>query len=88
MLFLIEYDRRNRRLLTFETFENDARLLAQKKRLELELSLNRCKIDHEVVILEAPNEDALRTTHQRYFEGFDEIIKSASMLFQTNGHEQ
>ena len=87
MIFLIEYDRRKRERLTFETFDDADRSVAQKKRLDLELKLNRGKIDHEVVILEAPSEDALRQTHQRYFEDLDDILKSARAILQANGQK-
>ncbi len=34
----------------------------------MELDLNHRGIEHEVVLLEAENADALRRTHRRYFE--------------------
>ncbi len=68
MLFLIEYDRSNKRLITFKTFEDAQRRAAKDERLELELSLNQLGIQHEIVILEAPTEEHIRRTHRRYFE--------------------
>ena len=44
-------------------------------RFELELKLNREKSQHEVVILEAPSEEALRHTHGRYFKDLPELVK-------------
>ncbi|HET7100947.1 MAG TPA: hypothetical protein VFJ52_07350 [Terriglobia bacterium] len=57
------------------TFNDSSRKLAEVARLELELRLNREGVEHEVVLLEAPNEDALRHTHSRYFESVAEIAR-------------
>lgn len=77
MIFLIEYDRPEGRIVTFTTFKDTERLIAEKSRLDLELDLNRRGVDHEVVILEAESEGALRRTHRRYFEDARQIAKSA-----------
>jgi hypothetical protein len=76
MLFLIEYHRSEGRIVTFKTFADSERSEAQQSRLEVELDLNQKKIDHEVVLLEAEDEGALRKTHRRYFEDLTEIAKS------------
>ena len=68
MLFLIEYDRQRGRLVTFRHFDDAQRQVAEDTRLELELALNRSGIEHEVVLLEASTEAALRQSHRRYFE--------------------
>jgi hypothetical protein len=73
MLFLIEYDRSQKLLVTFKTFANEQRREAKDERLELELNLNRSGINHEVVILEAPTEAHLRRTHRRYFETLEQL---------------
>lgn len=75
MIFLIEYDRRKGALVNLQRFSDAERLRAQTARLHTELRLNGEKIDHEVVILEAPSEEALRKTHQRYFN-FDKGLAS------------
>jgi hypothetical protein len=36
--------------------------------------VNRAKVDHEVVLLEAPSEEALRRTHGRYFDDLDTML--------------
>ena len=78
MIFLIEYDRGKGRLVTFKVFEN--RDLAESSRLELELDLNARSVKHEVVLLEADDEEAVRKTHRRYFEDLSELAApSASM---------
>ena len=74
MLFLIEYARDEGRIVTFETFTDHDLSGAQSVRLELELDLNRCGVEHEVVLLEAKNEEALRRTHRRYFESLSELV--------------
>ena len=75
MLFLIEYDRNRGRLLTFERFDESEKRKAQDARLELELKLNRQGLNHEVVILEAASEEAVRRTHRRYFEDLADLVK-------------
>ena len=75
MLFLIEYDRPTGRLVTFRKFADSERERAQDERLELELELNRQGIKHEVVILGAASEEAIRRTHRRYFEDLADLAK-------------
>jgi len=65
VIFLLQYNRTQGRLVTFRKFPEAERSVAERERLELEL--NRRKIDHEVVILEADDEAALRLTHGRCF---------------------
>ncbi len=65
MIFLIEYNRSKGSLVTFKRFKNKE--IAQKKRLALELDLNKRNVAHEVVILEAESQSDLEKTHQRYF---------------------
>lgn len=74
MLFLIEYDRAKGTVEDFQTFEESQRQVAQDTRLELELWLNERGVEHEVVILDAPNEEALRHTHGRYFKTLAELV--------------
>lgn len=78
MLFLIQYDRRRGAIVTFRTFESAERQNAEKSRLDIELDLNRRGVDHEVVLLDAASEDALRRTHRRYFEDLSELVNSPS----------
>jgi hypothetical protein len=74
MLFLIEYARDEGRVVTFKTFKDEDWNTAQRVRLDLELDLNRRGVGHEVVLLEAENEAALRRTHRRYFENLRELV--------------
>jgi hypothetical protein len=76
MIFLIEYDRARGEIVTFKTFDNSERQIAEDARLELELELNRLGTEREVVILEAASEEALRRTHRRYFEDLSELVNS------------
>lgn len=82
MIFLIEYNRSKGQIVTFKAFDSADRLVAENARLETELDLHRRGIDHEVVLLEASSEQALRQTHRRYFEDPAEIMKSAGKLTQ------
>lgn len=76
MIFLIEYDRSQGRIVTFRTFDDSARQEAEDSRLQLELDLNRRGTEREVVLLEAASEEALRRTHRRYFETLSELLSS------------
>jgi hypothetical protein len=68
------YARDQGRLVTFKAFGSGDSTAAETARLELELDLNRRGIEHEVVLLEADNEEALRRTHRRYFESLSELV--------------
>ena len=73
MLFLIEYDREKGKVVEMSRFFESERQGANSARLNLELDLNRRGIEHEVVLLEAEDELALRRTHRRYFEDLLEL---------------
>jgi len=74
MIFLIEYDRREGRVVSIRDFADSERTQAEDARIELEVSLNRTKVDHEVVLLHAQSKEALRQTHNRYFADLRELI--------------
>lgn len=78
MIFLIEYDRPCGEIVMFETFPDSERQVAENTRLELEIRLNHNNVDHEVVILEADSEAAVRRTHRRYFESLTELATPSS----------
>ena len=73
MLFLIEYDREQGKILEILRFSEAEKEVANTARLNLELELNRRGVEHEVVLLEAEDEAALRRTHRRYFEDLLEL---------------
>ena len=75
MIFLIEYNRRKGSIVTFRDFDDSQRREAEDSRLEIELDLNRKGIDHEVVLMDAASDDALRLTHRRYFEDLRQILE-------------
>lgn len=78
MIFLIEYDRRRRHIVTFEQFDDAERATADQRRLELEVNGERYNPNRELVLLQATDETALRRTHRRYFETAREIIESST----------
>jgi hypothetical protein len=78
VLFLIEYDRPTGTLVQLRKFDDSERQVALDARFELELKLNREGVQHEVVILEAPSEDAVRHTHGRYFKDLAELVREWS----------
>ena len=75
MLFLIEYDRQKGVLVRLDIFADAERATAEHSRLALELELNEREIEHEVVLLQAEDESALRRTHRRYFEDLVELVR-------------
>jgi hypothetical protein len=76
MLFLIEYDRNRGEIVTLKTFDDSERDIAEDARLEMELILDGLGIKHEVALLDAATEDALRRTHRRYFENLTELVEA------------
>ena len=76
MIFLIEYNRPEGRIVSFSAFDKSEQAKAEDARLDLELDLNRRGINHEVVLLEAASEAALLLTHRRYFEDARQILRS------------
>ena len=80
MIFLIEYNRREGVMVAFQSFDDSQRREAGDARLAIELRVNRERTDHEVVLMEAESEAALRRTHRRYFEDLREIVSSGSEL--------
>ena len=81
MLFLIDYDREQGRLVSLRSFDEAEPSAAKVARLELELALNRGGIAREVVLLEAASEADLRRTHRRYFATIAELT-AASPAFE------
>jgi hypothetical protein len=75
MIFLIHYNRREGKIVRSSPFQDSQRREAEDVRLQTELELNRNNIEHEVVLLEAESEDAMRRTHRRYFEDIRRILK-------------
>lgn len=73
MIFLIEHNRNRGEIVTFETFDDTDRRKSEDARFEMELKLNRAGIEHEVILLEAATEAALRRTHRRYFENLTQL---------------
>ena len=83
MIFLIEYDRDRGTIVEMRRFDAASLKAAEDARLDLELKLNRAGIQHEVVLLDAPSEEALRRTHGRYFEDVETVLTKLSA--STNG---
>ena len=74
MIFLIEYDRSEQRLVAIQAFDESQLQAANTARLDRELELNRSGTDREVVLLDAADEEAIRKTHGRYFQSINELI--------------
>jgi hypothetical protein len=80
MLFLIEYDRSRGSIVQLREFADDFRETAEEARLKLELDLKRQGVEHEVVLLDAPSEEAIRRTHGRYFENVVELVRGSAQV--------
>ena len=80
MLFLIEYDRPRGSIVQVREFADDLREAAEDARLKLELDLRRRGVEHEVVVLDAPSQEALRHTHSRYFEDVGELVRGSPQV--------
>ena len=77
MLFLIEYDRRKGKIVTLQQYADSDRLVAESDRLNLELDLRNAGEEHEVVLLQAASQEALRRTHARYFDDISDLVKAS-----------
>jgi hypothetical protein len=88
MIFLIQYDRQEGRMISIESFNDSERTKAQDLLLTLELQLNQNGNDKEVVLLEAESEDALRITHRRYFEDLSELLNFPSSIREPSLHSR
>lgn len=76
MLFLVDYDRRAGKVLAMKKFDETQRRAAEDARLALEIEQQRAGVGHEVVLLDAEDEVALRKTHRRYFESVESMVES------------
>lgn len=77
MIFLIEYNRPQGRIVTIREFDNSQLREAEDARLQIELELNRQEVIHEVVLLNAASKVALLRTHARYFADLKDLLISA-----------
>ena len=80
MIFLVEYDRKEGKILDLKSFRGADRAFAQRERLSIELENHRSGLSREVVLLEAADEKILRRTHQRYFKSPGELVESLKHL--------
>lgn len=63
MIFLLEYDRAQGKLLSLQAFGDNSK--AQEMRFNMEIQTGSYNV--EIVILEADSEEDLKKTHGRYF---------------------
>ena len=67
-----------------KTYDDTDVEAANEARLAMELDLNQRGLAHEVVVLQASSEEALRRTHARYFEGLETLysrLESSTSAF-------
>ncbi|HEU4344001.1 MAG TPA: hypothetical protein VFU31_20795, partial [Candidatus Binatia bacterium] len=80
MIFLLQYDRKKGAIRKLKSFPAEERAEAQRERLAIELDLRKSRVLHEVVLLEAGDEQTLRRTHQRYFKSPRELVELMMMI--------
>lgn len=74
MIFLIEYDREQGKILDLQTFSTSDRKYAQRERLKRELDRTQHGLVREIVLLEASDRETLERTHRRYFKSARDIL--------------
>ena len=74
MIFLIEYNKKEGKIITLRSYESKERRRAEKDKLKIELSQLKNGLNDEIVLLEAKDQDAIRVTHRRYFENLADLI--------------
>jgi hypothetical protein len=80
MIYLIEYDRAGGVLINLYTYEDKESDRASSERLALEISLMKSCVAREVVLLQAASIDALKVTHNRYFQNVEQLAETGSNL--------
>lgn len=78
MLFVVDYDRKQGKILSLRQFENDHREEAEEARLEIELQIDQAESNREIVLLEAKDESALRKSHSRYFDDLEALAAAGT----------
>ena len=79
MIFLVSYDRHRQRLTQpLETFEDEERGVARKRRLELQPQVGDDFDRYEIVMLEAPHQRDIELTHARYFAKGEHVMIAAA----------
>ncbi len=86
MIFLVAYDRQERRLTQpVEEFPAEKRGLARRRRLEVQMSLPRNTGRYEVVLLEADSRKDIEETHARYFFDTKALANQAKIDVDKSG---
>jgi hypothetical protein len=67
MYFLIEFNPKNGKKITYKQFADSELEMVNKARLELEIATATKKTNYEIAVFQAPNEAQLKKTHARYF---------------------
>jgi hypothetical protein len=66
MLFLVHYDRKKSKVISFKEYRESERALAYQEHLELEKKHNLHDGSQEIVLLEAVDKEQLKKTHPKY----------------------
>ena len=69
MIYLIDYDSRENKLIELREFKDSEKLRAEYEKVQIELNLTkRGLLLREVVLLEARDLSELKRVHARYFQ--------------------
>lgn len=79
MIFILNYDRSQRRILSLDEFNDDEVAQADALRAKLEEQF-RARNDVEIVTLGSANLATLRITHGRYFLTGEELVAVIEQL--------
>ena len=71
MLYLIHYDRKQSKVLSFKEYQDFQHSQAFDDRLALEIEHNIQDGEQEIVLLEAANKQQLKRTHPKYVPASD-----------------
>ena len=77
MTFLVVFDRLASRLVAFENLTLVATAERRSRRLAFELEAASTGNDYEIVVVEAPDERAVRTSYAPYFYTTAEVVDLA-----------
>jgi hypothetical protein len=81
MLFLVHYDRKKSKVVSFKEYQDSQRPLAHQEHLALEMQHNVTDGTQEIVLLEASDKNQLRKTHPKYVTSSNgEILFMAGLV--------
>jgi hypothetical protein len=78
MFFVVDYDRKQGKIISLTSFSTNQREAAEDARLKIELQIDQAESNREIVLIEAKDEDNLRESHSRYFDDFEALVAAGT----------